>query len=266
MAIIGVLAAFALCRLLVEKENSAEPGKTSHWSEAFIFSLSFGVAGAFTLKPVVRLAVFLFRMNILADVPLKAILTTILGNGEIVFYGGLLGGLLGLLLYCRIFRRSLLPYINLAAPGIAAGHAFGRMGCFLGGCCYGRETHYDNPFAVTFPKQADIRLAPYVAPPGIPRLPVQLFESAFLFLLCIVLCVVYRKVKHIPGICAAIYMFAYGVWRFIIEFWRGDTIRGYWAGFSTSQWISVLCVVIASVILIACKRGFANITETTEAK
>jgi phosphatidylglycerol:prolipoprotein diacylglycerol transferase len=167
------------------------------------------------------------------------------------------------LIYCRIFRRGLLPYINLAAPGVAAGHAFGRIGCFLGGCCYGRETRYDNPFAVTFPKQADIRLALYAAPPGIPRLPVQLFESAFLFILCITLSVAYRKVKHIPGICAVLYIFAYGVWRFIIEFCRDDAIRGYWAGFSTSQWISALCVVIAPIILIVCKRGAA---ETTGAK
>jgi hypothetical protein len=79
MAIVGTFVAFALCRLLVEKESTVESGKASNWSEAFIFSLSFAIAGAFALRPAVRLVTLLFRVDILAGVSRKTVLTTILG-------------------------------------------------------------------------------------------------------------------------------------------------------------------------------------------
>lgn len=151
---------------------------------------------------------------------LKYVANKIITSG-FVFYGGLLGAVLGCILFAKLHSYVPMQMLNLAAPGYSIFHAFGRIGCFFAGCCYGKEAKW----GVAMWEE-----------PEILRIPVQLFESAFLFLMTYFLLKMEKKgERHL----FEIYILAYAVFRFFIEFWRGDSIRGVWGVLSTSQWISI---------------------------
>lgn len=152
--------------------------------------------------------------------------------GGFVFYGGLIGGAFGVYLYTRIYKLSWIPYMNASAPSIPLFHAFGRIGCLLAGCCYGME--YSGPFAIIYP------LSEYTNHDGITsRFPTPVIEILFNLCLFMVLALLSKR-KPKPGRLLGIYIIAYSVMRFTLEFFRGDSARGTDLGFSTSQWISLI--------------------------
>lgn len=162
---------------------------------------------------------------------------SVIGSEGFVVYGGIIVGVLAAILYCRIKKLAFFEYFDLCAPSISLAQGFGRIGCFLAGCCYGRET--DSIFGVVFPESA-------LAPSGVKLLPTQLFSSAGDFLITIVLLLYYKKKKH-TGDVGAMYMLLYGVGRFLIEMLRNDN-RGAVGALSTSQFISIF-IVIGAVVL-----------------
>ncbi len=134
-----------------------------------------------------------------------------------VFQGGLAFGILFALWY---FRRHKLPTWKIAditGPVLALGHGFGRIGCFLAGCCYGSECRL--PWAVTF-KDAYAHSLTGV-PTGIPMHPVQLYEAALNFLNALILTLVLRR-KRFDGQVFSLYILNYSVIRYITELFRGD--------------------------------------------
>lgn len=159
-------------------------------------------------------------------------------NGWVV-YGGLIGGIAAGILYCRVKKFSFLAYFDLAMPSVALAQAFGRIGCFLAGCCYGRETAC--PVAVTFQNSL-------FAPNGVSLIPTQLYSSALNFLHFFVLLWIARH-KKADGQVAGFYLIFYSVGRYIIEIFRGDLGRGSVGIFSTSQFIA-LFMVLAGVALV----------------
>jgi phosphatidylglycerol:prolipoprotein diacylglycerol transferase len=161
------------------------------------------------------------------------------GFGEMVFYGGLFGGMLGMLVYCLVFQADVLSLFDIYAPAVLIGHFFGRVGCFLHGCCYGVETAA-FPFAVTYPQSS------LSAPSGIPLVPVPLIEAAFLLVMFVFVTYLYLRTDK-KGLCAVVYFASYAAARFVLEFFRGDDYRGVYLGFSTSQAISVLILVMLFV-------------------
>ena len=164
-----------------------------------------------------------------------------LGSGWVV-YGGILGGILGGWIYAKKKGLNFLTYFDWAMPCLALAQGFGRIGCFLAGCCYGCQTK--SWFHVIFPEGS-------LAPAGIPLVPTQLMSSAFDFLLCGVLLWLGHKKKW-DGQLGAFYLVAYSFGRFIIEFFRGDLIRGSVGVLSTSQFISIF-VFVAGIILMVYK-------------
>lgn len=163
------------------------------------------------------------------------------GIGGMVFYGGFLGGLCGILLFTRftpLFERK--NALDLYAVVTPLFHTFGRIGCFFGGCCYGREWSHGVLIA-------ENRLNPSVA--GVPRFPVQLVEAGCEFLIFLLLLTLFRH-KRLDGKLLLVYLTVYPAARFVLEFWRGDRIRGVWFGLSTSQWISLVLFASAVGILI----------------
>jgi phosphatidylglycerol:prolipoprotein diacylglycerol transferase len=156
-----------------------------------------------------------------------------------VFYGALIGGLGGVAIYAAKHKLPYLAFVDLFSPSLVLAHAFGRIGCFFAGCCYGME--YDCAISVVFPKGA-------VAPAGVPLLPTQLMESAFLFVLAFVLVRLLKKEK-VFGVVTSWYMILYGAWRFFIEFFRNDE-RGFVGALSTSQFISIFAVAAGVLLLI----------------
>ncbi len=151
-------------------------------------------------------------------------------KGGFVFYGGLIGGLLGMFIYSKQFKMNFNTFLELYATVVPLGHAFGRVGCFFGGCCYGRP--YDGAFSVVYTETVGL------TPLNIPLLPIQLIEAACLLLLFFVMLFVYLKFRTKIS-TVAVYAMSYSIIRFVLEFFRGDAERGVFLGISTSQIISI---------------------------
>lgn len=158
-------------------------------------------------------------------------------EGGLVFYGGAIGGIAMGLLYLKIYKLPVNTFIELCIPVIPLGHAFGRIGCYLAGCCYGKET--SSIYGVHFPFLEE----------GVYVIPVQLYEALFLFLLFSFLLIIEMFIKNKKSyLLSGLYFLLYGLWRFVIEFFRGDEIRGIFI-LSTSQWISILAIALGIIML-----------------
>lgn len=168
-------------------------------------------------------------------------------QGGFVFYGGLIGGVVFVLLAGKLHKINAGEYLRSAVFMIPIMHGFGRIGCFMAGCCYGRP--YDGVFAVVFPKES-------FAISGVPLFPVQLFEAGILLLLSVIL--MYLRLKKHWHYTLEVYLLTYAVIRFVLEFLRYDKDRGIYAGVSTSQWISILLFIVTSIYLIYSKKKKAK--------
>jgi phosphatidylglycerol:prolipoprotein diacylglycerol transferase len=154
-------------------------------------------------------------------------------KGGLVFYGGLLAAVPVGIWYVKKHSLPVWKTSDIMAPYVALGHAFGRLGCFFAGCCYGAPC--SGPFCITFNDSHSL------APLGVPLFPTQLMESGgefFVFGSLIFL----RRYKKFDGQLFWLYSIFYAVLRFSVEFFRGDAVRGLYFGglISTSQIIAVL--------------------------
>jgi phosphatidylglycerol:prolipoprotein diacylglycerol transferase len=186
-----------------------------------LLAVAGGLVGGVALFVAVHLRLFL------AD-------PSLLRQPGLVFYGGLVGGAAAALAYCRAYRVPLARAADAAAPGLALGHAIGRLGCLMGGCCYGR------PVAPSFPLAVEVA--------GALRHPVQLYEAAGLIVLALATLLAPPSVTRRPGLTFALYLAAYAPLRFAVEHWRGDDFeRGFVVPglLSTSQAIAVVVFVAA---------------------
>ncbi len=168
--------------------------------------------------------------------------------GGFVFYGGLIGGIVGLLLFVKIEKCNFWDFFEMYAVFVPLAHAFGRVGCFFAGCCYGIE--YSGFPSHTYPAN-DWYLANMPHDKiGVSLLSVQLIEATCLLLLFAVLFILHQKSYNLRGLTVVVYAGAYSVIRFVIEFFRGDKVRGSAFGISTSQIISLLVFAAAVAIVI----------------
>lgn len=162
--------------------------------------------------------------------------------GGLVFYGGLIGALLGVWRYCKKFHIPIVPYLDIFAPLIPFVHGVGRIGCFCAGCCYGIEYH--GPGHVWFLHN---KMVPGLG--DVPRFPVQLLEAVMNFVLCIILFRLSKKEDMKNGRTMGIYLIYYSIARFGLEMLRGDKIRGGVSIFSTSQLISLILLPVGIILL-----------------
>jgi phosphatidylglycerol---prolipoprotein diacylglyceryl transferase len=137
-----------------------------------------------------------------------------------VFYGGLIGGLLWVVLYTHFQKMSLLAVLDLMAAPVALGHAIGRLGCFAAGCCYGKPTSVG--WGVTFTNPVAEKISG--TPLDVSLHPTQLYESAAEFLNFAILVLLGAKRRPTGRIIGA-YFTLYGIERGTIEFFRGDPGR-----------------------------------------
>ena len=171
-------------------------------------------------------------------------------NSGFVFYGGLLGGLGALVIVHKAHHIDVKSYYKVLVPGAGIAHCFGRIGCSLAGCCYGKHTH--GPLFFKYTKSI-------IAPLNEPLFPVQGFEAAGLLVLtviCIILVLKQSKIKVLR-----LYLFSYSILRFILEFFRGDPDRGHILFLSTSQVISVGIVLSLVGLIIYERRSQSALTE-----
>lgn len=160
-----------------------------------------------------------------------------------IFYGGLLFAVVFAVWYTRHVGLPFLKVADAFAPGIALGHALGRLGCFFAGCCWGKPTSL--PWAVTFTDPYARQM--FGVPLGIPLHPTQLYEALaealiFVFLLW------QRKSKSYDGQTFSLYLALYGAARLALEFLRDDPDRGFLfdGRISLSQFISLLLIALSA--------------------
>lgn len=164
-----------------------------------------------------------------------------------VFYGGILFGFGGYFLGCKIAKCGYKDFINILALVSPLAHAFGRIGCFCAGCCYG--IRYDGIFSVVYKNPlSDVQV-------GVGIFPVQLFESILLFALFFVLLVLHKKGKSV----LPFYLIFYSLIRFFVEFLRADSARGQIGILSTSQFISLI-IFSCGILFVA----FEKFVETSK--
>ena len=157
-----------------------------------------------------------------------------------VFYGGLIGGIIAGMVYGKIFKINPIKLVDIYAPLIPLIHGFGRIGCFFAGCCYGAPS---EKYGVYFEALGG-------APQGVKLFPIQLVEAGINFVVFAVLMVLaIKKVFKLGGITGA-YLSVYAIERFILEFFRYDSIRGGLLGISTSQWISIILFPIGISLIL----------------
>ena len=160
-----------------------------------------------------------------------------------VFQGGLILALVTAFFYIRHNKLPLLPVCDAFAPGVAIGHAIGRLGCFAAGCCWGKECHL--PWAVTFKNPEANGLTG--VPLNVPLHPAQLYESATEALLFAFLYWRYGR-SHAPGQIIGLYLLISSIARFLIEFERfHEQATAY--GLSITQWIAIALAIVGAILL-----------------
>ncbi len=203
-----------------------------------VYSAVYAVIGGIAGAKLLFLAVSIDQI-----IELKISIEAII-KGGFVFYGGLIGGAIGLYIYSRQFKLDFLKMADVYAVVFPLGHAIGRIGCHFAGCCYGIE--YDGPFCIIYTETIGN------TPLGVELLPIQLIEAAILIILFIVLYIVYRRSINSIGKTSFIYVVSYACIRFALEFFRGDKERGILL-LSTSQWISIS--IIAFLLILRIKKA-----------
>ena len=166
-------------------------------------------------------------------------------NSGIVFFGGLIGYILTLWILCKVKNKNFRRASNFVAVGIPLFHAFGRIGCFLSGCCYGIKS---NSF-IAIPYRTDF------GEEFVKRIPVQLMEAFFEFFMFMLIINVYKyslkNGKLDERNYLKLYLAGYCLWRFFIEFFRGDDIRFVIGYISFSQIVSI-CIVLKIILCKEC--------------
>ena len=158
----------------------------------------------------------------------------------LVVYGGIILGTLSAYFYVKKKNENFFYYADFIMPLVALVQGFGRIGCLFAGCCYGKPT--DSVFSVTYIYSDN-------APLNIPLFPSQLVSALFDIILFVVLLLIDRYAKKYTGQILVNYLIVYSIGRFIIEFFRGDEVRGRFLIFSTSQWISIVLIIISLYLM-----------------
>lgn len=156
-----------------------------------------------------------------------------------VFYGGFIFATLTAVVYTRVKRLPLVKLADIFAPSIALGHAFGRMGCFFNGCCYGKACSF--PWAVTFPP-------PHVMA-GIPVHPTEIYEALGNLAIFGGLSLFYRH-KRFDGQVWWLYVLSYGMLRLLVEFFRGDYDTFYFGVLTIGQIVAITMIAVASLAMV----------------
>jgi phosphatidylglycerol---prolipoprotein diacylglyceryl transferase len=199
-------------------------------------------------------------------------------SGGLVFYGGVVGGLISAIAYGLLANVSLRTLLDVLAAPLAVGLAFGRIGCFMAGCCWGdvcvdqkllstlsnAAVRYEIntvpflssakfPLAVRFPtdcgalnQHIELGLLPPTATQSLPVHPVQLYESGLAFLLVFYLQRRFRK-RQWAGEVFCWFFGGYGIIRFTMEFLRADNAPIYF-GLTLSQVISLIAMAVFAVM------------------
>ena len=163
-------------------------------------------------------------------------------NGGLVYYGGLIGAAIAGFIYIRWKKMPLWKTADVFAPSIALGSVFGRIGCLLNGCCYGRACNL--PWAISFPA------GNLLHPPTFPVHPTEIYDALLNLALYVFLAWLFRR-KKFDGQIFATFLICYSVTRSIVEYFRGDYSNvHYHLGLTPAQWVSVPIFIVGLLLAV----------------
>lgn len=220
--LIGVFIAGIVAIKKADKNDELELTTVLLWSAPGVIIGGHLLYGITNLKNIV--SVILNGENIIS------FLNYFSGN---VFYGGLIGGILSALIYSKVAHINFRKYIDNAALFIPLFHFFGRIGCFLSGCCYGKECSFGFVYKYSLIESAN----------HVRRFPIQLVEAGGNMIIFLILCYLFHN-KRFEKKLLSVYLVMYSILRFSTEFFRGDFYRGFLFSLSTSQIISIILFVV----------------------
>lgn len=166
-------------------------------------------------------------------------------KGGLVFYGGFILAAVILFFYIKkICRADSIRCLDVVAPALAAAHALGRIGCFFNGCCFGKKT--EMPWGVVYKLGSE----PFKKYGATPLHPVQLYETILNLLLAALLFYLVRKCRR--GVAMSAYILAYGILRFVDEFFRGDHPERelVWGVLTPAQTIGMVMIPLGIALLV----------------
>ncbi|MCK4777687.1 MAG: prolipoprotein diacylglyceryl transferase, partial [Actinomycetia bacterium] len=175
-------------------------------------------------------------------------------NGGLVYYGGFIGSVVGVTVFAHVNKMKYTDIWDIGSVGIPVGHLFGRLGCHLNGCCYGKTLPVSPAEA---PWWAIVNHSPECAGPVAPwvLVPAQLLSVAGLFIIFWILLLIYKKFRKFPGIVFSSYFILYGIFRFFMEFLRNDyldedLVYNIFILLSLAQLTSIVMVLFGTGVMI----------------
>jgi phosphatidylglycerol:prolipoprotein diacylglycerol transferase len=174
-------------------------------------------------------------------------------KGGLVFYGGLIGSSLACIIYAGVKKLPLWKFADILAPSVALGYVFGRIGCLMNGCCYGRVCSL--PWAVRYPNQSPIWKQHYEAgltgfdDRSAPVHPTQVYDSLLNLAFYLGLAWLYRH-KKFDGQVFGAYLIGYALLRSFVEVFRGDYPQHYLGGWATPAQLVSVVIILAGIALL----------------
>lgn len=215
-----VAAGFLACLAHLTVLGMREKRGSSYGSDVAFWIMLFGIIGA-------RVAYVAANAHYYLQQPMAVFRVD---QGGLIYYGGFIGAFAAGIVYARIKKISIPALADFVVSALPLGHFFGRIGCFINGCCYGAAT--DLPWSV--------------CQHGAGRHPVQIYEASLNLAIYFALLCAYRRKKR-DGQVLAVYLVAYPLGRFMLEFLRGDERLG-WHGLAYAQVISLALLVTGLVL------------------
>lgn len=225
MAVLGGTAAALIIFFRLEKYQI----QFTEFMKMFIFCILGGYAGSKVLFAMTQIPWLIENFSLTN-------LIFLIPKSGLVFYGGLFGVIFMLLFLTRKDLELRSRVFKMVVPAMPLFHVFGRIGCFLSGCCYGKEI--EGGLIIGFFE--------------FHRIPIQLIEAFCEFIIFIIVLTV-RKKKPDTNLLR-VYLVIYAIVRFTDEFFRGDLIRGIYFGLSTAQWISLIILTVYFVKAVKAKK------------
>lgn len=228
-----------------------------------------------------RLCYVIINIDYYSRYPLEIIMVN---RGGLVFYGGIIGAIIASFLFIKIKKLNMGTYFDILSPSLAIGHALGRIGCFLNGCCYGRVIH-SHPLrfiGVQFPRVVETvhnaqgeAVSQIIGAPAylahlnngiitdtaqtcLPVYPTQLISSVGNLIIFFILTYLFSK-RSFKGQIWWSYVMIYAVFRFLIEFLRGDNPPVPPFGFTFSQTLAIGLFIVGIIMYNYLKKKQAGI-------
>ncbi|MBO7336273.1 MAG: prolipoprotein diacylglyceryl transferase [Lachnospiraceae bacterium] len=228
---VGIIVAYLVAEFRVKRKGMSVD---TCFNMAAIAAIC-GMLGAKLMYYIVEIKSIIENPRLLLD----------FANGFVV-YGGIIGGSIACFIYAKVKKLDVLKWFDMIIPEIAIAQGFGRIGCLMAGCCYGRET--TSACHIVFTHS-------HFAPNNVWLYPTQIMSAAGNFINFLLLVFVIDKLfKNRRGIVTSFFLIFYSVGRFVIEIFRGDLERGFVGSLSTSQFVSIFIFAAGIVLFVICMR------------